>query len=161
MLVESFPLCLCASVANSVALFMPTIKLQNTEITFVEGDIITFEEGLVGLPHLRQLVIVSQPEIEPFLWLASAEEPETAFLVLEPHTQFDAYAPQVPPEVRARLGLAEAEQPLWLAIVKIAPEWQHSTINLKAPLVVAPQAMRGAQFVLTEHGYRLDELLAA
>lgn len=140
---------------------MPNIKLQNTEIPFSEGDIITFEEGLVGFPQLRELVVVSQPDIEPFLWLTSAEQPETAFLVLEPHTKFADYTPSLPPEVRARLGLRENEQPLWLAIVRILPEWQRSTINLKAPLVIASQAMRGAQFILNETGYRLDEPLAA
>jgi flagellar assembly factor FliW len=139
---------------------MPKITLQNTEISFAEGDIITFEEGLVGLPQLRELVVVSQPDIAPFLWLTSAEQPETAFLVLEPRAQFADYTPSLPPEVRARLGLSDAEQPLWLAIVRIAPEWQSSTINLKAPLVIATQAMRGAQFVLTEPSYRLDEPLA-
>lgn len=138
---------------------MPKLQLQNSELTFTEGDVITFDEGLVGLPQLRRLVVVSQPEIEPFLWLTSVEDPTTTFLVLEPGTKFEQFTPTVPPQVRARLGLKAAEEPLWLAIVRITPEWQDSTINLRAPLAIAPQAMRGAQFVLTESGYRINEPL--
>jgi flagellar assembly factor FliW len=139
---------------------MPTVQIQSTNIEYADGDVITFDEGLVGLPHLRRLVIVSQPEIHPFLWLASVEEPETAFLVLEPHVQFSDYAPGIPSQVRARIGMAEREEPLLLVIARITADWQCSTINLRAPLVIAPSVMRGTQVVLTESAYRLDEPLA-
>lgn len=140
---------------------MPSIRIQSKDIDYEEESVITFDEGIVGLPHLRRLVIVSQPEIVPFLWLASVEEPETAFLVMEPHSQFDNYAPALPAQVSARIGMQEKEQPLLLTIVRIMPEWQCSTVNLRAPLVIAPSSMRGTQLVLTESNYRLDEPLAA
>lgn len=139
---------------------MPKVQIQSTDIEYAESDVITFDEGLVGLPHLRRLVIVSQPEITPFLWLASVEEPETAFLVLEPHVQFSDYAPGIPPQVRTRLGMTEREEPLLLAIARITSDWQCSTLNLRAPLVIAPRVMRGTQVVLTESAYQLDEPLA-
>ena len=139
---------------------MPKVHIQSKDIEYAEGDVITFDEGLVGLPHLRRLVIISQSEIHPFLWLASVEEPETAFLVLEPHTHYGNYAPSIPAQVRARIQMTETEEPLLLAIARITAEWQCSTINLRAPLVIAPSAMRGTQVVLSESNYRLDEPLA-
>jgi flagellar assembly factor FliW len=139
---------------------MPKIHIQSKEIEYAERDVITFDEGLVGLPHLRRLVIINQPEIHPFLWLASLEAPETAFLVLEPHAQFSDYAPSIPPQVSTRIKLEAWEKPLLLVIARITSEWQCSTLNLRAPLVIAPNAMRGAQIVLTESAYRLDEPLA-
>lgn len=139
---------------------MPKIHIQSKEIEYAERDVITFDEGLVGLPQLRRLVIISQPEIHPFLWLASVEASETAFLVLEPHAQFSDYTPSIPPQVSTRIQLEDWEEPLLLAIARITPEWQSSTLNLRAPLVIAPNAMRGAQIVLTESAYRLDEPLA-
>ncbi|MDX2030118.1 MAG: flagellar assembly protein FliW [Blastocatellia bacterium] len=140
---------------------MPTIHIQNTEIPYDEGNVIAFDEGLIGLPHLRRLVIVTQPEIAPFLWLASTETPASAFLVMEPRLLAGAYAPEIPAEIRARIGLRADEDPLLLAIAIISPEWRHSSINLKAPLVIAPGAMRGTQLILSETAYRLDEPLAA
>lgn len=140
---------------------MPKIQIQKTDLAYDEKDIITFDEGIVGLPHLHKMVVISQPEIGPFLWLASVEEPETAFLVIEPHSQFSDYLPNIPAQACDRIGMKEKEQPLLLAIVHITPEWQSSTINLRAPLVIAPSSKRGTQLVLTESNYRLEEPLAA
>ncbi len=139
---------------------MPTIRIQSKDLSYDEVDVITFDEGLVGMPNLRRMVVVAQPEIAPFLWLASVEEPETAFLVMEPREQFEQYAPEIPAQVRQRLGLAENEDPLVLAIVRIQPEWQLSTVNLRAPLLITSRQMRGLQLVLTDSAFRVDESLA-
>lgn len=140
---------------------MPKVRIQSKDIEYTDSDVITFEEGLIGLPQLRRLVVISQPEISPFFWLASVEEDETAFLVLEPQVYLDSYTPRLPAETRARIGLKTNEEPLMLAITRIMPEWHESTLNLRAPLVISIEAMRGAQPVLTESDYRLDEPLAA
>lgn len=140
---------------------MPKVRIQSTDIEYTESAVITFEEGLIGLPQLRRLVVISQPEIAPFFWLASVEEDETAFLVLDPQAYLDSYTPRLPNETRARIGLKSDEEPLLLAITRIMPEWHDSTLNLRAPLVISTGAMRGTQPVLTETNYRLDEPLAA
>jgi flagellar assembly factor FliW len=139
---------------------MQTICIQSTEIEYEPSDVITFDEGMIGLPQLRRMVLVSQPEISPFHWLASVDEPETAFLVLDPLTQYERYAPSIPEQTKARIGLAAGEKPLLLTIVRISAEWQESSINLKAPMVIAPGAMRGMQIVATEREYLVDEPLA-
>lgn len=140
---------------------MPKVRIQSTDIEYTERDVITFEEGLIGLPQLRRLVVITQPEISPFFWLASVEEDETAFLVLDPQVYLDSYTPRLPAETRARIGLQADEEPVMLAITRIMPEWHESTLNLRAPLVISTGAMRGTQPVLTETNYRLDEPLAA
>lgn len=139
---------------------MQTICIQNTEIQYEPRDVITFDEGMIGLPQLRRMVLISQPEIAPFYWLASIDEPETAFLVLDPLSQNERYSPAIPEQTKARIGLAAGENPLLLTIVRISPEWRKSSINLKAPMVIAPGAMRGAQIVATEREYLVDEPLA-
>src|ERR1041385_7970535 len=116
---------------------MASIRIQGTELSYAESDIITFAEGMIGLPHLRRMVLIHQSDIEPFLWLASLDDPTVVFLVIEPHTAFPDYAPPVPEAVRASLGLAANESPLMLTIALIAAEWTESTINLRAPLMVA------------------------
>lgn len=140
---------------------MPKVRIQSTDIEYTDSDVITFEEGLIGLPQLRRLVVISQPEIAPFFWLASVEATETAFLVLDPQAYLDSYTPRLPAETRARIGLQADEEPLLLAITRITPEWHESTLNLRAPLVISTGAMRGTQPVLAETNYRLDEPLAA
>src|SRR5262245_33954803 len=124
---------------------MPTIQLLGSEINYDEGDIITFEEGLIGLPHLRQMVLISQPDLAPFLWLASVNGPELAFIVMDPQGQFSSYTPLIPAQIQVRLGLVNGESPVLLTIARITAEWQQSTVNLRAPLVIAAGTMRGAQ----------------
>jgi flagellar assembly factor FliW len=140
---------------------MPTIRIQGTELSYTEADIITFDEGMIGLPRLRRMVLVSQSDITPFLWLFSLDDPEVVFLVIEPHALFPDYAPRLPASLPSHLGVAEDEAPLVLAIVLIAADWTQSTINLRAPIIVAPGRMRGAQVVLTESAYRVAEPLAS
>ncbi|HKX33342.1 MAG TPA: flagellar assembly protein FliW [Blastocatellia bacterium] len=139
---------------------MPTIQLLGSEINYDESDIITFEEGLIGLPHLRQMVLISQPDFAPFLWLASVNGPEIAFIVMDPHGQFASYTPLIPAQIQVRLGLVNGEPPVLLTIARIASEWQQSTVNLRAPLVIAAGTMRGAQLVLTESTYPVNQPIA-
>lgn len=138
---------------------MPTICIQGTELAYDEADIITFDEGLIGLPHLRRMVLVRQSNIAPFLWLASLDDPQAAFLVVNPGALFPTYQPPLSAEITQRLGLNEGETPVALSIVLIAPDWTQSTINLRAPIFVCARTMRSAQIVLTDTAYKLDEPL--
>jgi hypothetical protein len=45
----------------------PKIHIQGTGIEYGAGDPIVFDEGSIGLPRLRLLVIVSKLELYPFL----------------------------------------------------------------------------------------------
>src|SRR5882672_4010101 len=138
---------------------MPTLMIQGIEISYDEKDILTFPEGLVGLPHLRRMVVVHQSIIEPFLWLVSLDEDATAFLVADARSLFPGYAPVLPTESSFRETLDAEDNPAILAIVLIAPDWQRSTANLRAPLFISPRTMKGAQIVLTDNSYSVGEPL--
>ncbi len=138
---------------------MPTIRIQGTDLTYSESDIITFDEGLIGMPHLHRMVLVHESELDPFLWAASLDDLHAAFLVVDPGVIFTDYSPPLPGEACSRLGLADGETPLLLATVLIAPDFRESTTNLRAPLVIAGSTMRGMQTVLLDTSYRIDEPL--
>ncbi len=123
---------------------MPTLTIQGTELQYDEKDIVTFSEGLIGLPHLQRMVIVRQTAIEPLLWLASLDEEGVALVVAETHGIFPAYAPALPADSSFRGLLEEGETPVTFAIMLIVPEWQKSTANLRAPIFVSTQSRRGA-----------------
>lgn len=138
---------------------MATIRVQGTELTYEEKDIIRFDEGLVGMPQLRRMVLIHYTEIAPLLLLGSLDDPQVAFLVLETKAHVPDYAPSFPASLKQQLGRTEGEEFLTLVTVTIAPEWTESTMNLRAPIVIAPGAMRGAQSVLMDSIYKLDEPL--
>lgn len=138
---------------------MASICIQGTELTYGENDIIRFEEGLIGMPQLRRMVLIHYSEVAPILLLCSLDDPQVAFLVLETKSHVPDYAPQFPPNLKQQLGLAEGEEWLTLVTVTIAAEWTASTINLRAPIVIAPGTMQGAQVVLMDSEYQLAEPL--
>lgn len=138
---------------------MPTIEIHATKIDYDENEVITFEEGLVGMPNLRRMVLVREEGVEPFLWLASVEGPATTFLVADPRSLFSGYRPEVPEDVACRLGLEPGEAPLVLSIVTIGRDWTGSTANLRAPVFVGSGRMRGAQAILATSAFRVNERL--
>lgn len=138
---------------------MGSICIQGTDLIYGEKDIIRFEEGLIGMPQLRRMVLINYTEVAPILLLCSLDDPAIAFLVLETKSHVPAYTPQFPADLKQQLGLNEGEEWLTLVTVTIASEWTASTINLRAPIVIAPGTMQGAQIVLTDSTYQLAEPL--
>jgi flagellar assembly factor FliW len=137
---------------------MPTICIQGAELNYDDANIITFDEGLIGMPHLKYMVLVEQSDIAPFHWLASLDDARVAFLVVNPALIFPTYSLKLPDHM-IRLVSSDGQSPTPLAIVNVADDWTKTTINLKAPLLVASSSMRGTQVPLVEGPYRLEEPL--
>jgi flagellar assembly factor FliW len=127
---------------------MPTITIKENDHSYDETEIITFAEGLIGLPQMRRAVLIAMNEFEPFCWLASIENDNTRFIVVNPREIFEGYEPFLfnPPA-----------KPLTLTIVKISSDWTRTTVNLRAPIVIDPETKRGAQHILTESDYQFAE----
>ena len=138
---------------------MPTLRIQGNEIPYEEKDIITFPEGLIGLPHLTRMVAVKEATIEPFIWFAAVNGDDVAFVVAEAYSLFPNYEPKLPADSNMNGLLAENEVPVVLAIVLIDTDWQKSTANLRAPLFISAKTMRGAQVVLNDNSSSVAEPL--
>ncbi len=108
-------------------------------------EVLTFPFGVIGLEHLRRFALVVDARIAPCLWLQSLDEPETAFVVVDPLVVDPDYAPALPGGVSGGL----------LAIITLRPEPEKSTVNLLAPVIVDPMTREGRQLVLHESGYSL------
>lgn len=140
---------------------MPTIRIQGATLSYEESDIITFDEGLIGFPQLRRVVLVRQSDIEPFLWLVPLDDERLAFLVVDPRTLVADYETHVPRDVRARLVLDADDRVLMLCMVVMRADPRRSTVNLRAPVLIAARAMRGLQTILADSSYRVDQPLLA
>jgi flagellar assembly factor FliW len=131
---------------------MTTVRIEGAELSCEAPDVIEFEEGLIGLPRLRRMVLARQEGLEPLLWLVSRDDPEAAFLVIDPREVFGDYDPPPP------RGW-EGERCLVLSTVRVAADWRATTINLRAPVFVSPSRMRGLQCLLGDARYQHDEPL--
>ena len=58
-----------------------------------QQNIIHFDEGILGFDELREFVIISEEETEPFKWLISMEEPNIGFPIVDPWILLQSYSP--------------------------------------------------------------------
>ena len=127
---------------------MHTIQINGVEHSYTDAQVITFAEGLVGLPNLRRAVLIPLAEFEPFAWLASLDDQTGQFLVVAPKSIYDDY----------ELASA-AENSETLAIVTISSNWLQTTVNLRAPIVVDRATRSGVQRILNDSPYSLAEAI--
>jgi flagellar assembly factor FliW len=131
---------------------MQTITINQRDYYYSQDEIINFSEGLIGLPEMRRAVLIEMNEYEPFCWLASLENENTRFIVVEPDQIFAGYEPF------SRENLKQNSIQT-LAIVKISSDWQKTTINLRAPIIVNAETKSGSQIILSESNYQFAESL--
>lgn len=109
-------------------------------------DVVTLVEGLPGFENCRRFFLISSPTIEPLMCLQGIEGTRPSFLVVDPRLADPEYRCRLDDLQARRLGADDATVLLWLAIVRLS-DGDNATVNLRAPLVVNPQRMRGIQLL--------------
>jgi flagellar assembly factor FliW len=71
----------------------------------------------------------------------------SVFILLDPHQVAREIDVSIPPEFRELLG--EGDYMCWALAVIQAP-FEHSTVNLRSPIVVNPATRRAAQLILDQ-----------
>lgn len=119
----------------------PVLQQRTRELTFVG-------QGLLGFEHLlRYELSVYDPET-PFYWLRSLDDPEVAFIVLEPGWLMDEYGFDLSEE-DARLLDIKSEQDIFVLVLCTVPEDpMEMTANLLGPLVFNRESNQGRQLIL-------------
>jgi flagellar assembly factor FliW len=136
---------------------MTTVKFLTSrfgEVTYDEHDIVTFPEGLVGLPELKRFVLVRHRDDSQFRWLQSLDDGDVAFLVVDPSVYVHDYAPDMPSHVQNFLSLDD-ETPVLVYTVCTIPNGQPKamTLNLAGPIVVNAASGQAMQVVLEDERY--------
>ena len=132
------------------------MKIQNTrfgEMEYREEDVLTFPKGLLGFPDVKRFLLLSEVIRAPFMWLQSIDEPDLAFVVLDPWIVQEDYQLDLSLEIRERLEITASEQVLTLAITVIPQDPKQMTINLRAPLIINTQSKLCEQLVLQDDRY--------
>lgn len=124
------------------------------EIDLTAEDIITMPEGILGFPQSTSFVLIQHKEGSPFRWLQSLDQPEIAFLVVDPAIYVADYTPEMPEDDARELQLDEDTPQLVYTIVTIPrgkPE--ELTLNLAGPIVINAASRKARQVVLEDPLY--------
>ncbi len=123
-------------------------------VPYTPQDVVTFHEGLLGFPHLRDFVLLNHADDSPFRWLQSVEEGETAFLVVDPAVYVADYAPEMPARDANAIEVGTDTPTLVYTIVTI-PRGRPAdmTINLAGPIVINAALGKAVQVVVEGDAY--------
>lgn len=127
-------------------------RFGNLEIT--EDRVINFPGGVLGFPDARRFVMIDHEGDIPFKWLQSVDEPELAFITINPLLIKEDYKLSINKSDIADIGKYEAESLAFLVILTIPNDNpKGTTANLRGPLVINSDTKTAKQIVLQDDTY--------
>lgn len=138
------------------------------DIDLEESKIITFENGLFGFEEYKRFALLfnSETEERPAIsWLQCVDEQSLALPVLIPTLVMPDYNPVVEDGVLTSLGDWNEENISVLVTITVPKDLKQMTTNMKAPIIINTDSMKGCQVVVEnqdyEIKYRIYEILNA
>lgn len=122
--------------------------------TASDHETIAFVDGLPGFEAHREFVLMTSPELEPFSCLRGLGPDAPSFLVVDPRRIVANYPCRLSAANQTRLRASDGTSLVWLALVR--PGEAGASVNLRAPVVINPQTMRGLQVVDADDAFPLD-----
>ena len=131
---------------------MEKIKTRFGEVEYDPDNLLFFPGGLIGLPKLKQFIVMPNKKKGPLFWVQSANDPDFAFVLTDPTNFFLDYQITIDQSERQILKLSDEDEFFVLSIVTVPPD-QNITLNLAAPIIFAPKTNRAVQLILENSPY--------
>jgi flagellar assembly factor FliW len=117
---------------------------QFGDIEVGERHIFYFDNGILGFEQLREFVLISEEQTNPFKWLISLDETEIGFPLLSPWHIDIEYDP----------GLdIDYEKEVIMVVITLENEKGMMTANMKAPIIFDVRDQKGKQIILPSDKY--------
>lgn len=137
---------------------MQTIRTKAYgEIRVEEESAIVFKREILGFEDFRQYYLIEMGDLPNFYWLQSKEEPELAFVVVNPRLFKPDYELKLDQADLSLLDVGEKDELVDFAIVNIPEDVNKMTMNLLGPIVINVQkriAIQGISLV-NEYGTKV------
>ena len=116
-----------------------------------DDSVLVFPSGILGFPDWTKYVLLDHDTDAPFKWLQCTEEPQLAFVILDPAFFKPDYQIQVPLDALIEIQKLDSDE---LSVVTILTIPSHDpgavTANLRGPLVMNHRTRLCKQLVLSE-----------
>ena len=136
------------------------MKINTTrfgEIEIEENKIITFPMGIPGFLTLKRFVLIDYKD--PIQWLHAVDDPEVAFIVINPFVIFPSYSVDIRDDEELFLGIKEPTDVVVLTILTVVNDVV--TANLRGPLVLNSANYKAAQILIDDDKYDFHTPLPA
>jgi len=138
---------------------MKIVTSKFGELDVPEDLIIEMRKPILGFEQLLRYVIVETEDFEPFKWLQSLDDPNLAFVIVNPLLFFPDYTIEVNPKEIEELRVEKVEDVATYCIVTVPEDYTRMTANLQGPILVNTQTNLGKQLVLVNSEYRIKHRL--
>ena len=118
---------------------------QFGELEFDDEHVLTFPEGMIGFEDCRRFILINDEDSQPFRWLVSLEDEDLSFPLLNPQMLVADYL----------AGNLQKPGATILVVATLNKEIEHSTVNLRSPVVIMNENRTGKQIILEEESYNL------
>jgi flagellar assembly factor FliW len=138
------------------------MKIETTRfgtLDVPEDLTIKMTKPVLGFEMLRQYVIVETEDFEPFKWFQSIDEPDVAFVLVNPLLFFPDYAIEVNPKEIEELGVEDVGEVVTYAVVTIPQDYAKMTANLQGPVLINTRTRLAKQLVLVNSRYGIRHRL--
>lgn len=122
-----------------------------------EDSIVTMPDGMIGFEQYRTYVLIEHRPESLFRWLQSTEQPDLAFLVVDPSDFFTDYLVDLQDPDVERLDLRDPSEAVVLTTASVDLQDRRITTNLLAPVVVNGRTRQARQVVMDHLPYALRQ----
>lgn len=125
------------------------------DVPYGADDVVRFPQGVPAFEHLRDFLLVTREECQPFLLLASLEDIDMT-LPLIPLTPGSLGLEATPAAVQAIIGEGGEDAIGYYAVVSIGVDAKEIIANLRAPVVVNLDTRLACQVILPDESLPLS-----
>ncbi len=127
------------------------------ELDYQQRDVIRLPDGLVGMPQLRNWLLLEMGDDIPLKWFQSLDRADFGVPVSHAWLFHDDYGFDVPAAACRRLQNREPNHLTVMVITTIHPGGVLVTGNLMAPLVIDTETRLGLQLTLDDPRWSLRQ----
>ncbi len=122
------------------------------DIDIPEEKIITLDNGIIGFPDMKHFTLIFDEEKKgaSLMWFQSMDEPQFAMPVMQPQIVMPEYNPTINDSLLQPLGDLNENNLYVLVTVTVPPQIEKISVNLKAPIIVNMDTLKGAQLIVED-----------
>ena len=117
------------------------------ELEIEKEKVIDMPKGMVGFAE-RSFIILNADNDGPFCWFQAVDNPDLAFVVVDPFRFVSDYQVKLSREECDCLQVKNAKDVVILSVVTMNRDPWQITVNLQGPVVINPACMTSFQVVL-------------
>ena len=129
------------------------------EIDIPRDKIITMAKPILGFESLSGFCLIEADEMAPFMWLQAIEDPNVAFIVVNPRVFFPDYRIEVNRNELAELKIARVEDVETYVVATVPGDPKKISVNLQGPVIINTANNLAKQLVMVNSDYKVKHFL--